>query len=84
MKHIASLFGGLKIDKGKKIGRWQQDIVDQILEITGVEKKYPYGLWLAKIKRSGKSWGECQSIIETAKKLDSKYSKGGFIFNSLS
>lgn len=63
---------------------WKADIVNQIIELVGEDKKYNFVFWLARIKRSRKTWGECMDIIKKARGLDKKYNVGGFINNSLS
>ena len=83
MQQIGLFIKKKEISK-KAPSHWLADIVNQIIELVGENKKYSYGFWLAKIKRSGKSWGDCMQIIKKAKGLDSKYNKGGFINNSLS
>lgn len=60
---------------------WKSDIVDQFIEL-GFDRQQ-YGRWVAMIKRSKFSWGDCMSLLKDTNNLPSKYNKIGFIINKL-
>ncbi len=81
-------------DLTKPPPHWKADIVNQIIDLCGMNRKYEkfdgktqfrktYSEWLGMIKQSGKSWGDCMDILKTAGTLKPPYGKGGFIHNKL-
>lgn len=54
-------------------------IVDEIIKVTGTTKTYGYKYWLRKVKTSKLSYNEILSLVEKARTLQDKYSKGGFL-----
>lgn len=73
---------------------WKADIVNQIIELIGLNPAYAkydkatqykktYVQWLSMIKRSRKGWGDMMSVLKNASGLPDKYNKAGYIINQL-
>lgn len=70
-------------EKKSKAPHELASIVDQIGEVTEFTKKYSYEFWLRKVKRSKLNYNEILNLVENAKKMDSKYNKGGWLNNKI-
>ena len=57
--------------------------VDEIIKICPLTKRFTYGMWLKKVKLSGKSYNDILYLISKSEKLDEKYNVCGYISNSL-
>lgn len=55
--------------------------VNEIIKIVGESKQYNYGYWLRKVKNV--PYSKVLEICKNASNLGAKYSKGGYITNSL-
>lgn len=57
--------------------------VDEIIKICPLTSKFTYGMWLKKVKQSGKSYNDILYLIAKSGQLDEKYNRCGFISNNL-
>ena len=57
--------------------------VQYIRDKIGFTKAYGGGYWSKRIKNSGKSFFSIKALVDTARGLDSKYNRGGFLSNKL-
>lgn len=82
------------IPNTKAPSHWKADIVNQIIDMVGLNPKFAalpkpeqykktYVYWLVLIKKSGKTWGDMMTMLKDASTMHPKYPKGGFITNKL-
>jgi hypothetical protein len=71
-----------ELPKVKKVTA-HQVLVNHILEVVGNHPRFNYKYWLGRVSRSKLSMNAILDLVATAKKMDSKYSKGGFLSKRL-
>jgi hypothetical protein len=71
-----------KLPQVKKVTA-HQVLVNNILEVAGNHPTFNYKYWLGRVSRSKLSMNAILDLVATAKKMDSKYSKGGFLSKRL-
>ena len=60
-----------------------QVLVDDIISVAGNHPTYNYKFWLGKVHRSKLSMNAILDLVDTARNMDSKYNKGGFLSKRL-
>jgi hypothetical protein len=81
-KDITELKFHYKLPQVKKVTA-HQVLVNNILEVAGNHPRFNYKYWLGRVSRSKLSMNAILDLVATAKKMDSKYSKGGFLSKRL-
>ncbi len=59
----------------------KQSVIDEIIKLVGVSKRYGYGYWGSLAK--GISYGEIVSILKEIGNLPEKYNKSAVLTNKL-
>ena len=59
------------------------DSVNYIKKHIGVSEAYNEGYWLKKIHDKGLTYHQVVVLVDKARSLDSRYSKGGFLTNQM-